>query len=399
MHSRGVNAGRTDTSQMAVPLLLLWLAGTAMRMPLLAVPPVVPLIHGEMHLSETQVGILIGLPLVMFAMAAVPGTLLIARLGARNVAIAALFGIAAASTARGGASGVLTLYAATLLLGFSVAIMQPALPTLVRTWLPERISLGNAVSTNGFLVGVAAGPALTIPFVLPAVGESWRLALVTWSAPVLATAVLFVLLAPRQRNGGAGEAPLRLEAPDWRNPSIWLLGLTFGSNNAIYFTVNAFLPDLLNSRGDGAWIGPALGCMNGSQLVASFMMMAVAHRMQHRAWPYLVFGPLPVAGAAGILLGDGWWIVAAATVVGFTLAITFVVTFALPALLSPPGEVHRVAGGMFTISYSLALMVPILSGALWDLTGTPATVFIPVALCGIGLTAIGFMLSVRNAAR
>ena len=52
---------------------LLWLAGVAMRMTILAMPPVIPLVHDELHMSETQVGLLIGLPLALFAIAAVPG--------------------------------------------------------------------------------------------------------------------------------------------------------------------------------------------------------------------------------------------------------------------------------------------------------------------------------------
>ena len=70
---------------------LLWLAGLAMRMTLLVVPPVIPLIHEDLRMSETQIGLLIGLPLALFAIAAVPGSLLVARgrhagAGARLVA-------------------------------------------------------------------------------------------------------------------------------------------------------------------------------------------------------------------------------------------------------------------------------------------------------------------------
>ncbi len=53
-----------------------------MRIPLLVVPPVIPLIHNDLQMTETQVGALMGMPLVMFALAAIPGSLLIARLGA-----------------------------------------------------------------------------------------------------------------------------------------------------------------------------------------------------------------------------------------------------------------------------------------------------------------------------
>ena len=52
-----------------------------MRVTILAVPPVIPLIHADLHLSETQVGFLMSLPLLVFAIAAVPGSLLVQRLG------------------------------------------------------------------------------------------------------------------------------------------------------------------------------------------------------------------------------------------------------------------------------------------------------------------------------
>src|SRR4051812_33499263 len=100
-----------------VVLALLWLAGAAMRLPLLVVPPVIPLIHDDLHMSETQVGALMGLPLTMLALAAVPGSLLIARFGVMRVAVIGLFVTALAAAARGAAIDVWTLYAATLLMG------------------------------------------------------------------------------------------------------------------------------------------------------------------------------------------------------------------------------------------------------------------------------------------
>ena len=67
----------------------------------------------------------------------------------------------------------------------------------------------------------------------------------------------------------------------------------------------------------------------------------------------------PCWGSLGIVFCDGIWIVLSAAAAGLGAAVTFIVTFGLPAILSPPGEVHRMAGGMFTISYSIAVIVPI----------------------------------------
>src|SRR3977135_3675409 len=89
-------------------IALLWLAGAAMRIPLLVVPPVIPLIHNDLHMTETQVGALMGMPLVMFALAAIPGALLIARLGAVRVAMLGLLIAALGSALRGTAADVWT---------------------------------------------------------------------------------------------------------------------------------------------------------------------------------------------------------------------------------------------------------------------------------------------------
>ena len=85
---------------------LLWLAGVAMRMTILAVPPVIPLVHDDLHMSETQVGLLIGLPLSIFALAAIPGSLLIARIGPRLAVIAGMVIAALAGAARAAAIDV-----------------------------------------------------------------------------------------------------------------------------------------------------------------------------------------------------------------------------------------------------------------------------------------------------
>ncbi len=136
-------------------LFLLALAGVAMRMTILAMPPVIPLVHRELHMSETQVGLLVGLPLALFAVAAVPGSLLIAHMGTRLAVVAGMVIAALAGAARGAAFDVWTLYAAAIAMGFGIAIMQPAMPTLVREWLPNRIPLGTVVYSGGMLMARA----------------------------------------------------------------------------------------------------------------------------------------------------------------------------------------------------------------------------------------------------
>jgi MFS transporter, CP family, cyanate transporter len=388
------SAAASSTAQLVRLLALLWLAGTATRVTILAIPPVLPLIRDELRMTEAQIGFLVGLPVLMFALAAIPGSLLIARLGTGLTLVAGIAITAIAGAARGGAGDIWQLAAATVLMGLGIAIVQPTLPAIVREWLPRRVGLGTAVYANGMLTAVMLAPTLTIPLVLPLVGGSWRLDLVLWSMPVLATALLLALLRPRPVTQPATVALAAARWwPDWGKPLTWLLGFTFGSNNAAYYGANAFLPDFLETQGRADLIGPALGALNAAQFAASLVLLVTADRLLRRALPYLLFGPLTLVAFAGMALTSGYWIVTFAAVMGFSSAITFAVIIAQPPLLSPPGDAHRTAAGMFTISYSCAVVIPTLSGALWDLTSVPWTAFVPLGLCAVTLTVFGVVLS------
>jgi CP family cyanate transporter-like MFS transporter len=378
-----------------LPLLaMLGLAGIALRIPILAVPPLLPLIRDDLRLSETEIGSLMGLPLALFALAAVPGSLLVARLGVRTTLLAGMVIAAVASGARGFAGGLLMLYLATILTGFGVSIMQPALPRLVRDWVPERIGLGTAMCTNGMLLGALIPIALTFPLVMPLVGNSWRLDLMVWAVPGLViAAVLAVAFAAQPRRVQAREKLPERWWPDWRNPVTWLLGFTFGSNNSIYYASSSVLPDFLSHTGRSDLIGAALLWLNLGQIAALIMMLWLADRMLHRAWPFLVFGAMAVAGVCVVPFVDGIWVIVATAVVGLASAVTFAATLALPPALSRPDDVHRTAAGMFTIAYASAVFVPIISGALWDHSGEARLAFLPIAVCAVGLTVLGASLS------
>src|SRR6476661_6483362 len=267
------------TSQRVLtPLLLLWLAGVALRLTILAVPPVIPRIHDELNLSATQIGILTGLPSMLFAFAAVPGSLLIARLGIRTALIVGLALTAIAGALRGALPDVSWLFFMTMAMGAGVAIMQVTMPPAVRAWLPERIGFATAVYTNGLLIGEVLPVALMLPLVLPLVGGSWQWAFAVWSVPVLAIALLVLGLAPGRE--AVPVAARRRWWPDWGNLLIWRLGLMLGTVNAIYFSTNAFIPDFLRAHGQAEWISAALTGLNAGQLPSSFVLLAFASRLE-----------------------------------------------------------------------------------------------------------------------
>jgi CP family cyanate transporter-like MFS transporter len=376
-------------------LLLLWLAGVALRLTILAVPPVIPLIHDDLHLTETQVGILSGLPMVLFAGAAIAGSLMIARLGALTALLIGLVICAVGSALRGVGPNVAMLYFGTVVTAFGVAVMQPSLPPLVRTWVPQRIGFATAVYTNGLLIGEILPAALTIPLVLPMLHQSWQWDFVLWAVLVAVIAAVIFGLAPRAP-AVAPTAASRRWMPDFRNPMIWRIGLLLGSVNATYFSMNGFLPDYLTHTGRPELINAALTALNLGQLPASFLLLASADRMVRTVWSYLACGLMCLISVAAIVFLSGAWVVIGCAVWGCFGAAVLVLVLALPPLISPPEDVHRVSAGMFTISYSCAVVVPIVSGVLWDLTGWTLAPFIPIAVCSLVLIGLAPTIVLRE---
>jgi CP family cyanate transporter-like MFS transporter len=325
---------------------------------------------------------------MLFAFAAVPGSLLIARLGFRAALVVGLSLTAAAGALRGAMPDVHWLYAMTIVMGAGVAIMQVTMPPTVRAWLPHRIGFATAVYTNGLLIGEILPVALMLPVVLPMVGGSWQWGFVVWSVPVAIIALMVLALAPTSTANNGLSASRRRWWPNWRDTLIWRLGVMLGTINATYFATNAFLPDYLRSNGQGEWISAALSGLNAGQIPASFLLLAIAGRLERKAWPYVACGLLCLFATGGIVFGTGIWIVVAATVQGFAAAAILILVLALPPLLSPPDDVHRVTAAMFTISYSCAVVVPVLSGIAWDLSGVAALAFVPIAACGILLVIL-----------
>jgi CP family cyanate transporter-like MFS transporter len=362
-------------------------------MAILAVPPVLALIISDLNLSGTDVGILNAIPVSLFALIAVPGSLLIARVGAVNALVVGLFVAAIGSALRGFAVDGATLFAATALMAAGVAVMQPALPPLVRQWVPHKIGFATAVYTNGLLCGEIF-PVVLAAVVVPLLGGGWRASLEFWS--LASAAVALIIFAARPSADGTSVQHRRW-MPDWRDPLLWKVGLITSANNQLYFCTNAFLPGLLLQTGHTDLIRPALSALNAGQLPGSFLLLIAASRLERRKWPLILSGVLGVVGIVGVAtITNLWGIMCAAALIGFTCAIGLTLVLTLPALLVAPDDVPRMSAGVFTIGYGIAMLVSIISGVVWDTTGNAAFAFVPIGIALLPMIVIPLSINLRT---
>jgi CP family cyanate transporter-like MFS transporter len=381
--SPAAGAARAGTGR----LVLLWLAGMDMRITVLAVPPVLPLIHQQLGLDEKGVAALSGLPVLLFGVAAIPGALLIARVGARRALLIGLTLIGVPSALRGAGSSALVLFGMTFGMGVGISISQPTFAALVSQWFPHAIARATGFWSNGLLVGELLSAALTLPVVLPLVG-SWQAAFVVWSIPVLVTVALIALGTPPGHAGGRPASPAA-SLPSWREARLWQLGVLQSSASLIYFGANTFVPDYLHATNQVDLVGPALAALNGGQVPASAVIGLVPMRILARRATSFGVGAAIVAALATVVALPGPPTVLAAGVFGFCAAYILILSFALPALLAGPAGAARLASGTFAISYTLAFLVTLLAGAVWDTTHVAASAFLPVLASSVIVVLLG----------
>ena len=189
----------------AARLGLLWLAGIDMRLTLLAVPPVLAADPSGAATGREGRRRVVRPAVLLFGLVAIPGALLIARIGARRALLTGIVLIGASSALRGVGSSSLVLFAMTGVMGIGIAISQPTFAALVGQWFPHAVARATGFWSNGLLVGELLGASLTLPLVLPLVG-SWQAAFAVWSVPVLLSAALL----------GFGTPHLASDAQTWR---------------------------------------------------------------------------------------------------------------------------------------------------------------------------------------
>jgi len=360
----------SNKARVFLALALLWLLGLYLRLPILVIPPLAPFINADFHLSQSLLGSLTTLPVLMLSLGALLGSLAIMRLGARNSLALALLLVALTSAGRGLTDHLNLLIMLTLLMGLGIAIMQPALPALLPRWLDSKqLALGTAVYMNGMLMGEFLGAGLTLPLLMPLLENSWQATLLVWSLPALLVAAAIFL--PHQREDTTSHDQLNETSwmPDWKDPLLWQMGFLMACSASLFFGTNAYLGSLLQARQETAYLEAAFFWFNLAQVAASLVMLLLAKRWVARRLPLVFATFFSLAGMLGLLLTSGWLSLAFAFVLSFCAGILLILLVALPPQLLPGKQAGRMAAGAFTLAYSLSFFIPLAGGTLADWSG------------------------------
>lgn len=365
------------------PLAIAWLVGFNLRSVYLAVPPVLPAIRQDLGMSLAVAGLISALPAICLGLGAIPGAKLANRYGVRRVIGLALATLTVAACLRGLPPEPFWLMLGTLGVATSIAITQPAMATVVRTWFPARIERSSSVYLNGLSVGALLGASLT-PYLLLLIG--WRSTFVFWALPAAAAALIWFRFAPAGARLGTQAGRL---VAGLRDREVWRAALLFGTQNLIYTSAATWIPFILRGS-EVSTVALALLLLNLVVLGPTVIFAVLRWPYATSRLLYLLAGLATLLGSLALAVGVTSWVLVSAALIGAGSGFVGIAAFALPAVRArSAADVAGYSALMLTIGYALAFTGPLLGGVVADNTGSFSSAMWPTIPAALAMLVLG----------
>jgi len=365
-----------------------------------------PLMQDELHLSASQLGVLLSAFYYGYAFAMAPVSWLVERYGAPRVLALGLVVWSFATLATGFASGFATILALRVLLGIGES---PAFPAACKVFAHSldisKLGLANGWLSFGYLLGPVVG---TLVGGLMMAAYGWRPVFIFFGCVSLLWLLPWnrVVLPP-----SVAAAQPSIRPPSLRQilcqRSLWgaCLGM-FSANYSFYFIL-AWLPFyLVKARGlsieSMAWTASWAYLLNA--VAALWMGWLTDRTIRAGASPTVIYKSLMalfhIAGiicmAAMVLLPIGGAI-ATLFIFEFIVGVASPGLFAIPQIIAGPSAAGRWVGIQNAAGALPGFVAPVVTGILVDRTGQFGLAFeIAAAVNVLGL--IGWLLMVQKVA-
>ncbi len=358
------------------------LAALNLRPALAGVSPLLGDIMGELGLTPAAGGAITTVMVACLGLLAPLAPALAGRIGLDRTLLAGLL-ILAAGVALRSMDGVAALYAGAAIAGTAIAIMNVAMPAIVKQHFPSRVGLYTAVYVSFLVAGAAGSSAAMVPL---AREYGWRAAAGSAAALAVVAAVLWAPQALRRPPVRAATAAPRPYLTLLGSRMTWFVMAFMGLQSLTFYVMLAWLPTIFRDAGLSAEdAGYLLSLTNLAQIAATLTVPVHAGNSRSQVPHVVVAALLTVVGYAGVLVAPAtlsWvWMVVLGVGQGASIALALLII----ALRAPdPASVTALSAVAQSSGYVLAAVGPVLFGLLHQLSGNWT---LPL-LAGLGACAV-----------
>ena len=353
-------------------LAVLTVARTAMGFQFQSVGAVSPLLIDQLHISNVDLGWLVGLfslPGIFFSL---PGGLFGTRFGDRRVVLTGLALMTAGSAVMGAAEGFATMAIGRTVSAAGAILLNVLLTKMLTDWFAG----GEMIWAMTILINAWPAGIVLALLVLPTVAGAWGLGVVFYVAAAMAAlGALGVAFAYREPSGAAPpSSSVRLPALSRRERSlVTVASLPWMLYNVGFAVMLGFLPSLLVRGGFSVERAGILLGVTTFLFIGSVLLGGAAAQWLAREELVVAFGLLVYAAAlAALPYAPPWPMLLAIGLLG-----------GLPAgalAAAPTGVLRPVSRGVglglfYTMYYVGMALLPPVAGRLQDALGRSAAVY------------------------
>lgn len=380
----------------AVLILTVIMLASNLRLSITGVGSLASFIRADLGISNTVMGVLTAIPMVVFAIVSLLASPLAARLGLGRTIFAGLWFILGGILVRSFTTAA-GLFLGTALLSVGIGLLSVLCVALMKQRsAPKQLGAVTSAYTTTMSLGATVSIAASVPL---AHLLGWRGALAVFG---LVTAVSLAVWGPqcgRPENQtppavpGEGGGIRRMV----RSPLAWELTIFTGAQALLFYCINAWWPTILQSRGfsvDEAALAATL--LQAVSIPSTFLVPLLCGRFR----PMWVLVGFNAAYLAGMLLfffaatPQMHYFAILWLAVGMGSSISFYNLFYNLRTRSA-AEASALSGMSLAVGNLMAAVGPILMGALFDALGswTPPLLFL---LAALGVTIVFSQLSARE---
>ncbi|MFC3879011.1 CynX/NimT family MFS transporter [Algoriphagus namhaensis] len=335
-----------------------------LRTSISSVGPLVPFIREDLGLSNGLAGFLTTLPLLTFATFSLFAPAIGKKLGIGRAIFLGMILLAVGVILRV-LGGIPLLLFGTALTGVGIVLANVLLIPLIKIRLPQKLGLMTALLATMMSLFAAVAAGVSVPLAVD-LDLGWRGALAFWVVFIGIAMFIWMPQLWRKKVTGSGEgAPAKNV---WRSKLGWYVTLFMGCQSVMYFTLTAWLPDMLISRG---WSPVEAGAISSIMqlfgLVGSYFAPGILIRQKQQSTFTLVIGLIYLIGFIGLFSSIEWITYASLIGIGICMGASLSIGYVLISLRTAEDQTTSKLSAMVqSIGYYLAAAGPFLFGLSLD---------------------------------
>ncbi|MFL6517342.1 MAG: CynX/NimT family MFS transporter, partial [Bacillus sp. (in: firmicutes)] len=341
-----------------------------LRPAITSVGPLAGMIQKDVGLAHWSAGLLMSLPLIVFAIMS-PLVPKLANRITNEIALIVgltflLIGIVIRSIPL-----VFFLFTGTLFIGAGIAIGNVLLPAIAKDKFPEQFGLMTSVysTSMGLVASLASG--VSVPLA-EGMNLGWKGALNVWGIPAVAAILVWTFIS-KYNQGNQKEIKKVTPSSNqiWRSPLAWQIAIFMGFQSFLFYVTISWLPEILHSQGmsmeKAGWL------LSITQIVGlpfSFFIPVIAGRFQSQKWIAFLLSLCSIIGYGGLLLGSSYPVLIASIIfIGMALGGIFPLSLTFIGLRTKnASQAAELSGMAQSTGYILAAAGPFFIGYLFDQT-------------------------------